>query len=50
VPGEGVPERIDYPSISLNDELDRRGGRLEEIEDVEELRDIAHGAGLQPNR
>lgn len=33
-------------TISLNEELDRRGRRLEDIEDVDELRDIAHDAGL----
>jgi hypothetical protein len=33
-------------AVSLNEELDRRGRRLQDIDDVEELRDIAHDAGL----
>ena len=31
---------------SLNEELKCRGRRLEDIEDMDELRDIAHDAGL----
>jgi hypothetical protein len=31
---------------SLNEELKSRGRRLEDIEDLDELRDIAHDAGL----
>jgi len=31
---------------SLNEELKSRGRRLEDIEDIEELRDIANDAGI----
>ncbi len=33
-------------ALSLNEELKRRGKRLEEVESPDEMRDIAHDAGL----
>jgi hypothetical protein len=33
-------------ALSLNEELRRRGKRLEDVEGAEEMRDIAHDAGL----
>ena len=34
-------------AMALNEELDRRGKRLKDVDDPEEMRDIAHDAGLE---
>jgi hypothetical protein len=39
-------EVLQEKAISLNEELDRRGKSLEDVESTEEMRDIAHDAGL----
>ena len=43
---ERTHEVMQDKAISLNEELSRRGKRLEDVEGPEELRDIAHDAGL----
>lgn len=43
---ERTHEVLQEKAISLNEELQRRGKRLEEVESAEEMRDIARDAGL----
>ncbi len=43
---ERTHEVMQDKAILLNEELSRRGKRLEEVEGPEEFRDIAHDAGL----
>jgi hypothetical protein len=39
-------EKMQDKAIALNEELDRRGRRLEDVDSPDEMRDIAHDAGL----
>jgi hypothetical protein len=39
-------EVMQEKALSLNEELRRRGKRLEDVDGPEEMRDIAHDAGL----
>lgn len=43
---EETHEKMQDKAIALNEELDRRGRRLEDVESAEEMRDIADDAGL----
>jgi hypothetical protein len=43
---EETHEVMQDKAIALNEELDRRGRKLEDVDSADELRDIAHDAGL----
>jgi hypothetical protein len=43
---EETHEKMQDKAIALNEELDRRGRRLEDVDSAEEMRDIANDAGL----
>ncbi len=43
---EKTHEVMQEKALSLNEELRRRGKRLEDVDGPEEMRDIAHDAGL----
>jgi hypothetical protein len=43
---EKTHEVMQEKALSLNEELRRRGKKLEEVESAEEMRDIARDAGL----
>ena len=44
---EKTHEVMQEKALSLNEELKKRGKRLEDVENVDELRDIASEAGLE---
>jgi len=43
---ERTHEVMQEKAVSLNEELTKRGKRLEDVSSPDELRDIAHDAGL----